>query len=96
MSMTIEAAQAWIKAPGNRSEFERLVRIGYPPACKANEAWWAAKAAWDARSSEYPRLRDYWLDCFNEFLVIELTMSGRAELRGRYDYKVSDFGVIQK
>jgi hypothetical protein len=102
--MTIETAAAWMRIPENHREFERLVRLGYLPAKQANDAWWAAKHARgepDAKGvvtpgADYPRLRDYWLDKFNDFLRLELMKDGRAELRSRFDYKVSDFGVKQK
>jgi len=95
MLMAIETALEWMKVPENRREFERLVRFGYLPAVKANDAWWAAKASRDARNGDFPRLRDYWLEVFNEYLVMELNHQGRAELLSRFDYKASDFGVKQ-
>jgi hypothetical protein len=95
MGMSIHTALEWMKVAENRREFERLVDIGYLPAVKANDAWWAAKAARDARNGEFPRLRDYWLDCFNEYLVMELNQKGREELLSRFNYKASDFGVKQ-
>ena len=94
--MSIETALMWMKIPENRREFERLVHLGYLPAKATNDAWWAAKTARDAKTTDYPRLRDYWLDKFNEFLVRELMKDGRAELRSKFDYKISDFGVKQK
>lgn len=96
MGMTIQTALEWMKIHENRREFERLVRLGYLPAVKTNNAWWAAKAARDAGNGDFPRLRDYWLDVFNEFLVLELTQSTRTELQSKFDYKVSDFGVKQR
>jgi hypothetical protein len=91
MGMKIATALNWMKVEENRREFIRLVDIGYLPAVKANDAWHAAKAAYDAKNGDFPRLRDYWLDVFNEYLLIELTK--RAELLSRFDYKASDFGV---
>ena len=93
MGMEILTALKWMKVEENRREFIRLVDIGYLPAIKANDAWHAAKAAYDAKTGDFPRLRDYWLDVFNEYLVIELTEQGRADLLSRFDYKASDFGV---
>jgi hypothetical protein len=93
MTMAIETALAWMRMPENRREFERLVQIGYLPAVRANNSWWAAKAAYDAKNGDFPRLRDYWLDVFNEYLVTELTKQGREEMLSRFDYKASDFGV---
>jgi hypothetical protein len=95
MGMEILTALNWMKVPNNRREFERLVQIGYLPAVRANNSWWAAKGAYDAKNGDFPRLRDYWLSVFNEFLVMELSRKGREELLARYDYKVSDFGGKQ-
>ena len=95
MGMEIVTALEWIKVPENRREFERLVEIGYLPAVKANAAWWEAKAAYDAKTGDFARLRDYWLEVFNEYLVMELSRKGRDELLARYDYKASDVGAKQ-
>ena len=88
-TMSITTALEWMKA--NRTEFERLVHIGYMPAVKAQRAWWAAKEARDGKRGDFPRLRDYWLECLNDFVSQELNIAGRAELRGKFDYKASDY-----
>lgn len=88
--MTLETAKAWMNL--NHAEFKRLVEIGYLPAVKVQRAWWEAKAARDASNGDFERLRDYWLDVFNEFLVFELSRTGRADLHG-HGYKLGDVGL---
>jgi hypothetical protein len=94
MGMTIQTAQAWMRL--NHEEFARLVRIGHAGAVKVQEAWWAAKKARDARTSDFGKLRDYWLDLLNEFIIEEMNLKGRIDLQSKFGYKLGDVDASKR
>ena len=88
-TMTYETAMEWMRA--NRHELKSLAEKGHPAAHRAMVAYMHAREVWSViHTPEFTRRAASFCDALNDFCVEELSKAGRAELRGRYDYKASD------
>ncbi len=88
-TMTLPTAMAWMAS--NRYELKRLAERGHPGAHKAMTLYMHAREVWSPiHTLEFERRAASFCDALNDFCVEELNKAGRAELRGRYDYKADD------
>jgi len=75
----------------NRIELKQAAERGHPTAHKAMQAYMHAREVWSPiHTPEFERRARSFCDALNDFVVEELSRTGRADLRGRYGYKESD------
>jgi hypothetical protein len=88
-TMTYETAMAWLRL--NRLELKQAAERGHKTAQRAMEAYMHAREVWSpVHTLEFERRARSFCDALNDFCVEELNKTGRAELRGKYDYKIDD------